>query len=55
MPSAFDFEISRVKRTQREQRMQRSLSSRIRSDRSWNLVACTFGSRDTDGEPLYAK
>ena len=55
MPSAFDLEISRVKRTQREHRMQRSLSSRIRSDRSWNFVAWTLGSRDTDGEPLYAK
>ena len=43
MPSAFDFEISRVKRTQREHRMQRSLSSTMRSDSGWNLVACTFG------------
>ena len=38
MPSAFDFEISCVKRTQREHRMQRSLSSTMRSDSSWNLV-----------------
>ncbi len=53
MPSAFDFEISRVKRTQREQTMQRSLSSTMRSDSGWNLVACTLGSRDIDGSPLY--
>ena len=36
--------ISCVKRTQREHRMQRSLSSTMRSERSWNLVARTFGS-----------
>src|SRR4030095_15326885 len=54
IPKAFDFEISRVKRTQREQRMQRSLSSRIRSDNGWNLVERTLTSRDTDGAPLYS-
>ena len=53
IPSAFDFEISRVKRTQREHRMQRSLSSRTRSESAWNLVDRTLGSRDTEGEPLY--
>jgi hypothetical protein len=54
IPNAFDFAISRVKRTHREQRMQRSLSSRIRSDNGWNLVERTLMSRDTDGAPLYS-
>jgi hypothetical protein len=53
MPSAFDLEISRVKRTQREQRMQRSLSSTMRSESGWNLVERTLTSCDTDGSPLY--
>ena len=53
MPSAFDFDISRVKRTQREHRMQRSLSSTMRSESAWNLVERTFASRDIDGAPLY--
>ncbi len=52
MPSAFDCEISRVKRTQREHRMQRSSSSTIRSESGWNLVARTLGSREIDGAPL---
>ncbi len=53
MPSAFDFDISRVKRTQREHRMQRSLSSTMRSESGWNLVERTFASCDIDGAPLY--
>ena len=47
--ATFVFEISRVKRTQREHRMQRSLSSEMRSESVWNLVACTLMSRETDG------
>jgi hypothetical protein len=54
MPSACDFDTSRVKRTQREHSTQRSLSSRMRCDSSWNLVARTLGTVDTDGAPLYA-
>ena len=54
MPSAFDFEISRVNRTQREHRMHRSLSSTMRSESEWNLVDLTFGSTEIDGAPLYA-
>ena len=53
-PSAWVFEISRVKRTQRVHRMQRSLSSTMRSDSGKCLVACTLASREIDGEPLYS-
>ena len=49
LPRAFVFEISRVKRTQREHRMQRSLSSTMRSDNGWYFVRRTFASSDTDG------
>ena len=54
MPSALDFEISCVKRTQREHRMQRSLSSTIRSESGWNFVSRSFGSTESEGAPLYA-
>ena len=52
MPRPWDFEISRVKRTQREHRMQRSLSRTMRSESAWCLVARTLASRETEGSPL---
>ncbi len=55
MPSALDFEISRVKRTQRVHRMQRSLSSTIRFDSSSCLVDWTLASSEIDRPPLYSK
>jgi hypothetical protein len=54
MPSDLDFETSCVKRTQREHRMQRSLSSTIRSESGWNFVNRSFGSTEIEGAPLYA-
>ncbi len=53
MPSPFDFDISRVKRTQREHRMQRSLSSTIRLERLTNLVDLTLASIEIERSPLY--
>jgi len=41
-----------VKRTHLEQTMQRSLSSTMRSDSWWYLVALTFGTVEIDGSPL---
>jgi hypothetical protein len=54
-PSALDLEISRVKRTQRVHRMQRSLSRTIRSDSSTYLVDLTLASIEIERSPLYSK
>ena len=51
MPRDFVFETSWVKRTQREHRMQRSLSSVMRGESLWNLVECTLASREIEGSP----
>jgi hypothetical protein len=35
--------------------MQRSLSSTMRLESSWNFVEWSLASTDTDGAPLYSK